>query len=74
MSSRHLHCNLPLFTFFWSAQPYAINFSFNYFQICLNELDTAVRIYETLEKRIRPESHFDLEIELEVDPGKKIPL
>ena len=39
------------------------------FQICLSELESAIRIYEYLEKRIRPESHFELETELEIDPG-----
>jgi hypothetical protein len=39
------------------------------FQICLNELETAIRIYEYLEKRVRPESHFELETDLEIDPG-----
>ena len=40
------------------------------FQIFWTELDTALRLYEYLEKRIRPQSFFELEADLEIDPSK----
>ena len=35
-------------------------------------MEIAIQLLEYLEKRIRPESHFELEADLEFDPGNAL--